>query len=57
MTPVSDTSRRALLRASLAGAALAASPAFAAAAPVAETRYGKVRGYVKNGIKCFKGIR
>ena len=25
--------------------------------PIAATRYGKVRGYVDNGINVFKGIR
>jgi para-nitrobenzyl esterase len=37
-----------------AGAARAASPA--QAAPVAETRHGKVRGTVSDGISVFKGI-
>src|SRR3989441_3897630 len=36
-------------------------PAFAttlvADSPIAATRYGKVRGYVDNGINVFKGIR
>jgi para-nitrobenzyl esterase len=50
--------RRALLGASLAATALAGTSARAkSAAPIAETRYGKVKGYWRNGIACFKGVR
>jgi para-nitrobenzyl esterase len=58
--------RRTFLKDSMVvGGALAAAgfkiPAFAttpvADSPIASTRYGKVRGYVDDGIKVFKGIR
>ncbi|HWB87337.1 MAG TPA: carboxylesterase family protein [Bryobacteraceae bacterium] len=46
--------RRDLLKVSLA---MGARGAFAAkSAPVAETRYGKVRGIERNGVAIFKGI-
>ena len=42
-----------------AGMALAALPRVtrADASPVAQTRYGKVRGYLDGGIRVFRGIR
>jgi para-nitrobenzyl esterase len=41
----------------LAGGLLGASAARAATSPVARTRYGRVRGYVDDGIQVFKGVR
>jgi len=51
--------RRAVLggAAALGVASFLSRPAFAAAAPVAETRHGKVRGAVVDGINVFKGVR
>lgn len=54
-----NISRRALLRNQLlAGSALLARTTLAApaAGPVAQTRYGKVRGVEREGIGIFKGI-
>src|SRR5262252_10425222 len=67
MNSRTKASRRSFLRSSMAGAAgllaaklngisvFATMPHFDA--PVAATRYGKVRGYVDNGVSVFKGIR
>ncbi|HYC02163.1 MAG TPA: carboxylesterase/lipase family protein [Azospirillaceae bacterium] len=41
----------------LAAASGLSRPARAAADPVAETRYGKVRGTVVDGVHVFKGVR
>ena len=50
--------RREVLGASAAaGLWLAASPVWAADAPVAMTRHGAVRGYPDNGVSVFKGVR
>jgi para-nitrobenzyl esterase len=51
--------RRAFLRNSLlfAGGAAASRIIGATDSPIASTRYGKVRGYVENGINVFKGMR
>lgn len=43
--------------ASLAGALPAGGVMAQTAAPVATTRHGRVRGYVDQGIKVFKGVR
>src|SRR5436190_11666495 len=61
------STRRSFLRQSFAAASgLGASRLLAYSAfgsrlwsdsPIATTRYGKVRGYVNNGINVFKGIR
>src|SRR5215831_15438640 len=67
MTCKTSSTRRLFLRRSFAAASslgasrLLASPAFGSLlvtdSPVAATRYGRVRGYVDNGINVFKGIR
>jgi para-nitrobenzyl esterase len=52
--------RAALFAGGAAAARLVEIPAFAtisADSPVATTRQGKVRGYIDNGIKVFKGVR
>jgi len=64
---IEDLDRRSFLRRSavvtgaLAAPHLARIPAFATTlttdSPIAATRWGKVRGYVDNGINVFKGIR
>ena len=64
---IEDVDRRSFLRRSavvtgaLAASHLARIPAFATTlttdSPIAATRWGKVRGYVDNGINVFKGIR
>jgi len=60
-----STSRRELLRHSLYGAGLLAASsmpfaptAYAAASKhsVAETKWGKIRGAVENGVHVFKGV-
>ncbi len=58
MTPVSKIDRRAML--ALMAATVAApgpAPGATAGAPIAATRYGKVRGATDQGIHVFKGIR
>jgi para-nitrobenzyl esterase len=61
-----ELDRRSFLRASAFVAGSAASsfvriPSFASAlnpdSPIAATRWGRVRGYVDNGINVFKGVR
>jgi para-nitrobenzyl esterase len=54
-----DLSRRSVATAGLASAALALGPrrANAAEAPVATTRYGRIRGYIDDGILAFRGVR
>jgi para-nitrobenzyl esterase len=58
LTPVSGIDRRTMIAVS---AAAIAAPALARgatdAAPIATTRYGKVRGAVDQGINVFKGVR
>lgn len=50
-------SRRGLAPGALASVALAAVPALATgAAPEAKTRYGRVRGFVRNGASGFLGL-
>lgn len=58
----SNKDRRAFLRTSLlfAGGAVASrivGATLATDSPIASTRYGKVRGYVDNGVNVFKGVR
>jgi para-nitrobenzyl esterase len=72
MNPISNGSRRAVLKAGVAmmafagaGGALAAcspKPAEPVAAaedtsPVVATKYGKVKGFVEDGVTVFKGVR
>ena len=73
MNPINLGSRRAVLKAGVAmlaftgaGAALnacsPAKPAEPAAAaidpnPIAETKYGKVKGFLEDGVSGFKGVR
>ena len=52
--------RRTVIATASAGAALAGLPGGVwaeSAAPVTATRHGRVRGYVDQGIKVFKGVR
>ncbi len=49
-----DISRRAAVAAALS---FTAAPAFGAAAPVAQTRHGRIRGYVDKGVLAFRGVR
>jgi para-nitrobenzyl esterase len=59
-TELNKWSRRRIIKTSLAGAgaaALFAAPASAAAAPVARTRYGRIRGESEGGVHIFKGVR
>src|SRR5947207_14481115 len=48
--------RRRLTQGPAGGSALLPKRSWAADAPVASTKAGKVRGYVENGIHVFKGI-
>jgi len=50
----SELTRRTAVAAALA---FSAAPAFGATTPVARTRYGRVRGYVDEGVLAFRGIR
>src|ERR1051325_2809051 len=54
--------KSALLSAGVAASGLLKIPSFASApfageAPVATTKYGKIRGYAEDGINVFKGVR
>jgi para-nitrobenzyl esterase len=66
MNPIEHLNRRNFIRNSLlfagglAGSRLIGPHAFAATfadSPVVTTRYGKVRGYLDQGVNVFKGIR
>jgi para-nitrobenzyl esterase len=56
---VHELTRRVVTTAGLAAPVLAigAGRAHAAQSPVAKTRYGRIRGYVDDGIFAFRGVR
>jgi hypothetical protein len=70
MSMITSSSRRAVLKASVAIAAVATAGGILAACgenkpaepvvdanPVVETKYGKVKGALDDGIATFKGVR